>query len=216
MSKGEPSFEEMFRRIVKSVQSDEHGPLLARVETYDQDSQRATAQPLLMIYNHGELVLIDVQQDIPVKWPGGGDGSLTFPVAAGDVGVVTPMEADISGWSASGSINQGAPTQRKLSLSDVVLDLRVTSRASPLPSTAYAAGATVLRGSDVRLGDSTADKLVALADLVRTELDGIKADLDLLSNHTHGEVETGTDVTGTGPPLTYSPSTPAATKVKAK
>lgn len=216
MSQGELSLDEIFRGLVKAFMSDEHGPLLAEVETYDQATQRASVKPLMKIYNQGRLMDPKVQQDVPVQWPGGGDGSLTFPLAAGDVGVIVPMAADISAWSASGTIDQGAPTQRKLSLSDVVFIPKLTSRAGPLPSAAYAAGATVLRGSDVRLGDSTADKFVALAELVKSELDGIKADLDLLSNHTHGGVEPGLGVTGTGPPLTYSPTTPAATKVKAK
>lgn len=158
---GRPDFEEMFRGLVKSVQSDEHGPALAKVESYDQDTQRATVKMVNQPWTGDTLVEVDVQQDVPVQWPGGGDGSLTFPLAAGDVGQLTPQATDISSWSASGTIDQGAPTKRKFSLSDVVFAPRVTSRAAPLPSAAYAAGATVLRGSDVRLGDSTADKLVA-------------------------------------------------------
>lgn len=72
----------------------------------------------------------------------------------------------------------------------------------------------------VHLGAKSGSEFVALADKVKSELDGIKSDLDLIKNHTHTVPITGpVGTTATTPPialvLTYAPTTPAATKVKA-
>ncbi len=72
-------------------------------------------------------------------------------------------------------------------------------------------------------GDSSATSFVALASLVLTELQAIETALSNLSGHTHGAGllldSTGnpcTGTTGAGPSNTYSASSVACTKLKAK
>lgn len=74
----------------------------------------------------------------------------------------------------------------------------------------------------VHLGAKSGAEFVALADKVKTELDGIKSDLDTIATWTSAHVHSGVMTGGgsSGPPaagasLSYSPTTPAATKVKA-
>ena len=75
----------------------------------------------------------------------------------------------------------------------------------------------MISGDPLLLGDSTADKFVALENLVKTQLDAIAADLTSLNMHSHGGIEPGTGTSGPSPSCSYtSASSVAATKVKAK
>jgi len=75
----------------------------------------------------------------------------------------------------------------------------------------------------VHLGAKSGSDFVALAAKVKSELDGIKSDLDAVklwagaSGHTHVCAAPGSPSDHPVPPLvlTYSPTSPAATKVKA-
>ena len=92
-----------------------------------------------------------------------------------------------------------------------------------------AAGARSVAGDDVRLGDPEAEDAVALAPAVKEELDSIKSELDnvklALGLHTHLAgtlVSPAGAVTGATAPsvdhgytVSYSPTEPAAEKVKA-
>lgn len=88
------------------------------------------------------------------------------------------------------------------------------------------AGHRSIAGDDLRLGDPAADKFVALANLVKDELDKIKTELDNvqtgLSTHTHPYTDTPIGSAVTQPPpappysVGYSPTEPKAEKVKAK
>jgi hypothetical protein len=212
----DPKILDLLKAHFESAQAGQHGPMFAEVTAYDHTTQAADVRPLVRLPVDGVFVDAPIIHKVRVRWLGGGGFAATFPLAVGDVGELTPLAADFSNWIASGTKNQDAPTEGRYQLRSCVFKPVYRPFNSPLGALAVHATFPVISGDPLLLGDSTADKLVALADLVRDELDGIKADLDLLSNHSHGGVEPGTGVTGTGPPLSYSPSTPAATKVKAK
>lgn len=144
----EAAFDEYFRKFT--------GPMLAEIKSYNQTNQTADLQPLVKIYVQDTLVDMPILRQVPIQWPGGGDGALTFPLASGDVCGIIPQGVDISNWVASGSKNQAAATRRKFSLSDVVAIPRFKSISSPLPVTAYSALGPVLSGGQIFLGNSTA------------------------------------------------------------
>jgi hypothetical protein len=87
-------------------------------------------------------------------------------------------------------------------------------------------GKRSIAGDDIRLGDPDADDKVALAPLVKDELDKIKTELDNiktgLSTHTHPYTDTPVGPATTDPPAAppynvgYSPTEPAAENVSAK
>jgi len=201
----ETAFDEYFRRFA--------GPMLAEVKTYNALQQTADVQPIVKIYFQDHLVSMPIIRSVPIQWPGGSDGALTFNLASGDIVGIIPQGVDISNWVASGTINQAAATARKLSLSDVVAIPRFRSIANPLPPTAYSVLGPVLSGPTVFLGDSTATEFVALANLVLNELTAIKTWAD---THVHSGVTPGPSPTGSPTVPMPVPGSVEATKVKAK
>uniref|UniRef100_A0A6M3JXG5 Phage protein Gp138 N-terminal domain-containing protein n=1 Tax=viral metagenome TaxID=1070528 RepID=A0A6M3JXG5_9ZZZZ len=98
----------------------------------------------------------------PVLIMGGGDGYLVFPYSAGDTGLVVVCDTDIGAWRASGDVGPPADDGRHgLGGGVFIPGLRVAGEEVAAP-----AGATVLAGGDVRLGDSAATKLAMNDDIV--------------------------------------------------
>ncbi|PIV98554.1 MAG: hypothetical protein COW42_13940 [Deltaproteobacteria bacterium CG17_big_fil_post_rev_8_21_14_2_50_63_7] len=160
MKKG-PRFEDILDRAIKSRLENQRGPQPARVVLYNPATQLADVDPLLSVYIDGELVDPPTLRGVPVQWPRGGGGALTFPLVAGDVVYIIPAEVDLGPWEASEAA--GAPTPRRFSLSDVVAIPGVSSRVQPLPATAYDPTAAVLSAAQVKLGSSAAVNPVALS-----------------------------------------------------
>lgn len=144
MSEDSPTLQELLEEVFEVFMAKYHGPMLARVESYDQAPQTVDCQPLVKIYYHGSITNMPILRSVPVQRPGGGNGALTFPLATGDVVQLVPQGVDVSAWVASGSINQDAPSRRRFSLADVVAIPRVRSKANPLPSKAYESDGAVL------------------------------------------------------------------------
>lgn len=155
-TEGDPSFADLIEAAFDEYFRKYDGPMPAEVKTYNAANQTADLQPLFKIYFQDTLVDMPVIRQVPVQWPGGGDGALTFPLAAGDVCGLVPQGIDISNWVASGTKNQAPATRRRFSISDVVAYPRFRPISNPLPVTAYSPLGPVLSGAQVFLGDSTA------------------------------------------------------------
>lgn len=187
--------------------------LTCRLISYNETTQKASVRVVSKVDGRG---IPDIHGR-PVLWPSGGDGALTFPFAAGDPCVLCVLTLPTDEYQQGLNIEEQVTTQRgsrwRFDLSNsYVQPGGPRPFTSPLPPTAHAPGATVLSGFDVRLGDSTAVDLVALATLVGDRFDELKA---WITATLSPAIIAGSAVT---PPPEWIPNVPstAATLVKAK
>jgi hypothetical protein len=177
------------------------------VTAWHQAGQTVDAQPVVQLYSDGALIQAPVLRHVPVAFPGSILGGLTYPVKEGGFCELVPQEADCSTWFSSGSFGLPPPSERRLSLSDVVAwPLAPRPANGPLPSTAIAANGPVLWGSAVYLGGSDATDFVALAAKVLTELNAMAGTFNA---HYHNDPATGV----TSGPMTVVPPDPPGAAV---
>lgn len=208
-----PSFAKLLRQAIDARLVDVHTAMPGKVTAYDVDTQRASVQPLLKRGRRGEdgervAGLLPIVVDVPVSFPLAAAGGLTFPIAAGDTGLLVFTEGGLDVWLAGSGREVDPGDDRRFTLTDAVFI--PGTRATPAPSTAALEDAVVLSGDDVLLGDSTATSEVAL-----------KAALDTLKT----AITNAVIVAGDGgasfkstllTALTGWPASGCATKVKAK
>jgi hypothetical protein len=180
------------------------GPMPARVELAAANLQTVDVQPLVGIYIGEQLVDFPVLRGVPVAWPQTTLGSITLPIAIGDTVLIVPSGVALGDWHKLDPDTLAEPqSNRRFALGDCVAIVGITTALEPLPATAYAAGALVIAGADVRLGSSTASDFVALAGLVLAQLDRVQKAFD---NHVHLETG-GTTNTPTVDPVNGIPLT---------
>lgn len=200
-----PTLREAFAAFIKAETSDFYFPLPARVERFDPSTGTADVLPLIKfprITESGdeEKEALPVLPSVPVVFPGLGDFALTFPVSAGDLGLVVFCGASIDEFLATGQLSE--PFQeRKASLSDGVFIPGL--RFSKAPFSGFDSSRVVLGHADgarvsvdqssVRLGDPVAGSLVALAAKVETELNALRT---VINTHIHSGVTTGPGASG--------------------
>ena len=96
--------------------------LPATVIDYDEDTNRATIQPLVMMMTQdGEKVSRSQVFDVPVFRFGGGGFFIRYPIKAGDFGWIKANDRDISLILQNGGVQQDMPnTERLHSFSDAL------------------------------------------------------------------------------------------------
>lgn len=160
--------------------------------------------------DRGELVEQPLPEirGVPVSFPGTRSAGMYFPLAAGDTGMVVVSEVSLDRYKEDG--DKGPPQNRERNGLNGAWFIPGVFPGSDVSDAEGDPDATVVLGDDVRLGSSAASQFVALANLVKSELESIKTAFDM-----HQHVETG----GT----TNAPSMPlppigdvAAGKVKAE
>lgn len=191
---------EVIRRAQESRVGDIYTALPGIVQTYDSTNQVVDVQPAIRRW----LPTIDedivhedlpVLPNVPVVFPGAGAIAITWPIAAGDEGLIVIATYAFSQWRQSGNMSDPGDT-RLHSLGNAVFIPGLRSNKNKIDASQASANALVLEASEVRLGKS-ATSYVALADKVSTELGKIAA-----------------AIAGLGGSYTAAPV--AATKVKAK
>jgi hypothetical protein len=127
---------------VDGLRADLWTALPAAVVSYNAATQSADVQPLVQIQWRDQAgvwhpVQLPVLPDCPVEWSGGGGCSLTFPLAAGDEGIVILASRCIDAWWSQGGVQPQAKL-RMHSLSDGMFIPRLCSNPkvpNPPPST---------------------------------------------------------------------------------
>jgi len=167
--------------------------LPASVLSYDEATQTATVRLVPRFRRQdpaqGNAVVPYDPPDVPsvpVAFPGGGDYSITWPLAAGDTGYLVVADRSIDEWKANGGTRTEPQDPRRHYLSDGIFVPGVRSPAQPLEGDALASDGLVVRATtklvvdcpDVRLGSDSATKGVALGPDVHTQLLAIKAMFD--------------------------------------
>jgi len=94
--------------------------LPGRIEKYDYTKQKAEVKPLIKKqYKDGTTEALPVIVNVPVVWPRGGGGSLTFPLNSGDGVLLVFSQRSLDTWlSKGGDSAPGDP--RKFDLSDAI------------------------------------------------------------------------------------------------
>ena len=122
-------------------------------------------------------IRIPVIPNVPVVHAAGDGGSVVIDMAEGDAVVVEICDRSIDEWRATGNQDTEPQIPRRWDFTDAVVIPGGQPNAAPLPAAAYAAGALVVRGDDVRLGSSTASAAVALDPQVQAALSALEAAL---------------------------------------
>lgn len=194
--------------------------LPARVLSYDAATQLADVQVLV----RSSFVNADTQiletylpepiPSVPVLWPSGSGGSITFPLSANDQGFILCAERSIDEWKQTGNIDNTARDLRRFDLADAVFLPGGRAIPNALPSSAFDPAALVIAAALLKLGDSSAVDFVALQTLVEGELSALKTAFDA---HVHTYIPGTLTPTITGPgPTAPAVGSVGATKVKAK
>lgn len=176
-----PGLIEIIRGVVRREIAVRHAAgLPGVVVSYDASEQRATVQPTVRFRYQDED---GVQQTyrpapipgVPVLWPTSSGASLTMPLAVGDPVWIEFAQRSIADWLSTGESDVEPRDPRRYDYNDAVCYPAGRPFADPLPAGAYATGATVLRGDDVRLGDATATATVSLSTLTDAQFSALEA-----------------------------------------
>lgn len=188
-----PQLSDVISDAIRSELATVHTSLPGRIVDYDQATQIATVQISVQFSRRG----LDDERipytpsplsGVPILWPTGGGGkySDTWPLERGDEVWVHFAERSIDEWVMSDTSVVTPASVRRFNLSDAVATPAQSSRKSPLPGEAVA-DARVIRGEEIRLGSASASDYVALASLVKAELDAL---WNAFNSHTHPIVVT--------------------------
>lgn len=225
-----PDLAEVIEEALESRLLDVHVALPGRVVTYDASTQ--TAQIELGVHRvltteDGAPVpeTLPLLENVPVAFPRAAGSFLSFPLAAGDPGLVIFAEQSLDQWRS-----KGTPTppgdRRRHSLTGGVfvpgLSPNALALSDPGLDTATALG--TVGGIQLRMGAAAAEvtsggaasaaDFVALAQKVLTELQAIKTAFD---GHTHAYNPGPGGAAPTAPPANPmpAPGSVASTNLKA-
>lgn len=211
---------------------------LGTIESFDGTFQTATVSinykktffEFNSLTGQSEPVLQDypLLLDCPVVVLGGGNGSLTFPIAKGDECIVLINDRDIDNWF-TGSSNSGTATARKHSMADGIALVGVRSQANVLVG--YDDERSLLKGGTAKLGVGKSGNLMLIGN-DSTTLNTVLHDLtnklqDLTSklNSLTGQIQSlvlataaiivtpGSLAGPSSPPLNLATITPIGTQV---
>ena len=201
-----PPLEKLIRDAVKEGIARVHTQVPARVLEYDHDTQKAKIQLIVQhafdddgstdYYKPKPLV------NVPVIFP----AILTWPLDEGDPGWVQFAERSFDEYAATGNDNTTPRDIRRFDLSDAVFSPCYLRGEADV-----ADGAAVLSFDEIHLGSSNPGDFLALAKLVKAELDKIWSEI---RGHTHGGVSSG--ASSTLPAVTGSADDVNSTKIKAE
>lgn len=202
------------------------------VVSYDRSTQTADVQVIPRMRRRDldtgvvSYVRVPVIPAVPILFPSGGDSSIVWDLDANDPVWVVLADRSVDEWRATGNRDTEPQIPRRWDFTDAVAFPGGRPNADALPSAAYASGAMVVRGSDVRLGSSAATDFVALASLVNAQFTALATALAPYITAYNAAVAAAnssglaTPVVITVNPgsanLVFSPSSVAASKVKAE
>lgn len=204
--------------------------LTARVDAYDRTAGTVDVTPCTQVQERTREGVVwrtlGQLRGVRVAWPSGGGAVLTFPIAVGDLVTLIIRDTSHAEVDKGTDVYPATPASRtRWSPSDAVALPGYTTDRAPLPSSASSSADPVLylpNGVEFRIGVAAANEALALARLVKQELDAIST---AWSGHTHtiasipvtnavpsspGPVSASGS---TGPAATYTASSVASTRV---
>lgn len=213
MSGTDVSLTDLLLQAMQQAMESQNGPMLGQVNTYDPATRRANVTPLVPLYVEpgDEPLPPPAIPHVLVVWPEGPSHAITWPLGAGATVILEPLGHDHTAWITSGTANQPSRTRRRFALADVVaVPLAARPNTNPPPVTSYDSAWGVLFGQWAA-GGSDATDFVALASLVKAELDKIQ-----LAHDTHNHPTAPVGPVSVPSVLIGSIGNVAATHLKAK
>ena len=187
MSTANPTEHEVLLEAIRSQVARVHTSLPGVVVSYDEATQTASVRPAFKFAykdpNDGSVKRYTPPAipNVPVAFPGAGDFSITWPLAAGDQVLLVFSERSLDEWRTVAGSGHEPGDLRRFDLSDAVAYPGLRSPAAPIPIDGYAAGVTVVRATEVRLGSSLATAKVMLVTFEADLLTWLAALLAMLS-----------------------------------
>jgi len=180
-----PTLSEVIRAAIDSRLRDVHVALPGRIESYDASEQKADVKPMV-----GELLptragreieeSLPVIPNVPLVFPRGGGFYLTLPMRPGDFVLLVVNERSIDTWISGDGDEKSPDDFRTHNLSDAVALAGLYPLRAALDEVSVGdnlvigreGGSSIhLRPDDeIHLGGDDASDYVALAELVRTEV----------------------------------------------
>lgn len=205
-----------------------HTQLPARVEEYNPERQVVRVQPMvghIRTDSDGieHEVLYPPIVEVPVAWPGAGGARLTFPLAAGDQGMLVFSDRSLDEWKVNRGTQPVVPKDpRNHALQDAVFLPGLRSPSNPWKgqradavTLGYASEAGTgmqmhITEAGIALGEPTPAYAVALAEQVKAELQALRTTINALvslyNTHVHSGVTTGPGVSGPTAPSAAAPA----------
>jgi hypothetical protein len=111
---------EALKNSVNSVIVDLHTAMPARVESFDAEKNTVNVQPALKRkFSDGEVQALPQIINVPICFPRGGGGILTFPIVKGDWVMLVFSERSLDQWWVKGDVVDPLDS-RKHALSDAM------------------------------------------------------------------------------------------------
>lgn len=223
------SDQELIRRAVDGRLLDVRTSMAGEVVSFDANTMTATVRPAVRVQavdsdSRPEVDELPDLEDVPVLYPSAGGFLLYIPLSAGDPVRIEFSEEDDSEFYDDASADvPGNPINLKRHGGAYVCRpegfrgtgaLGGESDSAPFIGTPDGVGIKFDSGTLV-IGDSSATNFVALANLVKSELQDMNT---AIGNHTHASPAggfTGTALAST-PAYSHTVGDVAAAKVKAK
>jgi hypothetical protein len=210
-----PSLAEVISETIAAARGGISVAMPATILSYDPARQIASVKPAISMRYESDGVLvpspIGIVSNLPVLFPSGGGTSITWNLLPGDQVLLIVCDRSLDEWKSTGAQENVPADIRRFDFTDAIVLPGIRPITQPLSVEAWAAGATVIKGDDVRLGSSLALDFVALSSKVDAAIAAIVA---AFNAHTHmvSAVSSPTAVPN-GPITSQSPT--GATKVKA-
>lgn len=156
--------------------------LPATIVSYDRTTQKAVIRIVPCRRRRGGAGEVEVYRPpeipgVPVLFPGGGDLSITWPLAAGASGLAVFVDRSMDEWLSEGGVESEPQDPRRFDITDAVFIPGLRSFAEAVPAAGTDATATVLRAPMILLGSSAASKAVALDPDVQAAMVTLEAAL---------------------------------------
>lgn len=162
--------------VIRGIVGRVHTTTLGRVDDYDLNGQRVDVTPIVnYVFENGDVLEYSKLFKVPVVFPGGDEGGITFGIKSGDVGLLVFCERSIDEALESG-VKSTPVDPRRYHLSDVVfipgiLTGRDITRARYSDATEVTCGEVrvVLRNGKVAIGVGGTE----LLDLISSTLQAL-------------------------------------------
>ena len=98
-----------------------HTSFPAKIVDYDEKKQMGNFQPLIKkVFKDNSLLSMPIIHNVPIIFPSGGGGLLSFPIKEGDTMLLTCSERSIDAWLSSNGEETEPNDFHKFSLSDAI------------------------------------------------------------------------------------------------